>query len=233
MLPRGWEVATSLKLFPGDPSKFLEKSSTQYSCIGEPEIPTLAVGLFEVIDISSVMSPTSTSLQKTHCTVMCQLVRLRVNLLGSCGRHRRHWCNIDWYGISDISGMTWHIDPNTLISVYYVNQHFLLVLEIGLLDWMTNPYSTLLWISGYKQVSLLVVGTLPTYCVGHNLHKQIHLTKAGSNTNNLHFEHVLLQPEVRCFFPFCFRQFCCHNYLGKVTIFHKKYPCILWSPTSL
>lgn len=40
---------------------------------------------FEVVDISSVMSTMSTSLQQTHCTVTtCQLISLRVNLLASC-----------------------------------------------------------------------------------------------------------------------------------------------------
>ena len=39
---------------------------------------------FEVVDISSVMSTMSTSLQQTHCTVTtCQLISLRVNLLAS------------------------------------------------------------------------------------------------------------------------------------------------------
>ena len=128
--------------------------------------------------------------------------------------------------------MTWHIGLSTLISVHYVNWHFLLVLEIGLLVWMTNPLR-------YIALDFWLRIGQPT-CSGHTtyilcrsyLHIQIHLIRAGSNTNNLYFEHVLLQPEVRCFFLFCFRQFCCHDYLSKVTIFHKKYACILWRSTS-
>ena len=42
-----------------------------------------------------------------------------------------------WSGISDISEMIWHIGFNILISVYYVNWHLVLVLQIGLFEFVS------------------------------------------------------------------------------------------------
>ena len=85
-----------------------------------------------------------------------------------------------WSGISDISGMVWHTSFNILISVYYVNWHFVIDLEIALFEFVSLDAKALRSIALFFVLYQLWTDLYKVFCL--NL-----LTLASGITCSYHY----------------------------------------------